>query len=284
VAVTVVELIGVALGAFVAGLPYLFYGATFPPVAVTSAGLAVAAAGLALFRAGARWQTGGGVGLGLAAFVVAQIIVDYRRDPTSHNLAPFEIVIALVIGLPPAVLGVLAGNLARRKVPRPEIAGVGLVTLALGIAAVSARATASDILRVEALALKKVAALIAAQREFRAAHPARGYTCDLGALGEPLSGPIKENHRSETYRLAGVIYRGGTAAFEGEYRYSLKCAGQPDPQELFILTARAEPRGSRPLRVFCAGPDGAIRSVESGRLYFCFTEGRILQGIERSAW
>lgn len=279
-AVTVVELIGVALGGFVALLPYLFYGATFPPVAITSVGLAVAATGLALFRAGARWQTGGGVGIGLVAFVVAQIVVDYRRDPTSHNLAPFEIVIALVIGLPPSVLGVLLGNLARRKVPRPEVAGVGLVALALGIAAASARATASDILRVEALASKKIVALIAAQHAFRAAHPPRGYTCDLGELGEPFSGPIKENHRSESYRLAGVIYRGGTAAFEGEYRYSLKCAGKPDPQELFVLTARAEPRGSRPLRVFCAGPDGAVRSIKSGRLYSCFAEGRIVQGVD----
>jgi hypothetical protein len=211
--------------------------------------------------------------------IVVQIIVDYSRDPTSHNLAPFEILIALVIGLPPAILGVLLGRLVRRKVPRPQVSGIALVTLALGVAAVHARVTASDITRVEALALKKVVALIAAQHEFRAAHPLRGYTCDLGELGEPFSGTIKSNHPSESYRLDGVVYRSGTAAVEGEYRYSLKCEGKPDPQELFVLTARAQPVGSRPLDIFCAGPDGAIRSIRSGRLYSCCAEGRIVQNV-----
>jgi hypothetical protein len=194
-------------------------------------------------------------------------------------LAPFEILGALVIGLPPAILGVLLGNLVRRKVPWRHLGGIVLVTLAVGIAAVSATATVSDIFRVEALALKKVVALIAAQHEFRAAHPLRGYTCDLGDLGEPFSGPITSNHPSESYRLDGVVYRGGTAAVESEYRYSLKCEGKPDPQELFVLTARAKPVGSRPLDIFCAGPDGAVRSTRSGRLYSCFAEGRIVQNV-----
>ncbi len=281
--VTVVELIGVTLGAFVCGLPYLFYGATAPPIAITSVALAVAAAGLALLRSGARWKTGGGVGTGLVVVVVVQIIVDYSRDPTSHNLAPFEILIALVIGLPPAVLGVLLGNLVRRKVPWPEVSGVALVTLALGVAVVDAGATASDIARVEALAQKKVAALIAAQHAFRAAHPLHGFACDLAELGEPFSGPVTSNHPSESYRLDDVVYRGGTAAFEGEYRFSLKCEGKPDPQERFVLTARAQPVGSRPLDIFCAGPDGAIRSIRSGRLYSCFAEGQIVQKVNAAA-
>ena len=299
---TAVELIGVALGTLVCGLPYLFYGAESPPITITSVALAIAAGGLALFRPGARWQTGGGVGLGFVVVVVVQIIVDYSRDPTSHNLAPFEILIALVIGLPPAILGVLLGRLVRRKVPRPEVSGIALVTLALGVAAVHARVTASDITRVKALAQNKVAALVAAQHAFRAAHPLRGYTCNLEELGVPFSGPIRTNHASESYRLGDVIYRGGTAGFEGEYRYSvkceqiecervrttsregeiqsaLKCKAKPDPQELFVLTARAQPVGSRPLDIFCAGPDGAIRSIRNGRLYSCFAEGRIVQKV-----
>lgn len=276
--VTVVELIGVALGTLVCGLPYLFYDAASPPITVTSVALATAAAGLALFRPGVRWQIGAGVGVGLLIVFVAQIIVDTNRDPTSHNLWPFEIPIALVIGLPPAILGVLLGNFLRRNVPWPQLGGIVLVTLAVGGAAVSATATASDIVRVEALASKKVVALIVAQHAFRAAHPLRGYTCDLGELGVPFSGPI--TNTSVSYRLDGVVYRGGTAAVEGEYRYSLRCAGKPDPQELFVLTAfRAQPYGSRPLDFFCAGPDGAIRSIKSARMYFCFAEGRIVQNV-----
>lgn len=277
--VTVVELIGVALGTLVCGLPYLFYDAEFPPITVTSVALATAAAGLALFRPGVRWQIGAGVGVGLLIVVVSQIIGDYNRDPTSHNLAPFEILIALVIGLPPTILGVLLGNFLRRNVPWPQLGGIVLVTLAVGGAAVSATATASDIVRVEALALKKVVALIVAQHAFRAAHPLRGYTCDLGELGEPFSGPITSNHPRRRYRLDGVVYRGGTTAVEGEYRYSLKCAGKPDPQELFVLIARTQPGGSRPLDIFCAGPDGAIRSIKRSRRIFCFAEGRIVQNV-----
>ena len=301
--VTAVELIGVALGTLVCGLPYLFYGAESPPITITSVALAIAAGGLALFRPGARWQTGGGVGLGFVVVVVVQIVVDTRSDPTSHNLAPFEIVIALVLGLPPAVLGVLVGNFRRHKVRWAKSGGVTLVSLALGLAVMHAMATASDIARVETLAQNRVVALVAAQHAFRAAHPLRGYTCNLEELGVPFSGPIRTNHASESYRLGVVIYRGGTAGFEGEYRYSvkceqiecervrttsregeiqsaLKCKAKPDPQELFVLTARAQPVGSRPLDIFCAGPDGAIRSIRNGRLYSCFAEGRIVQNVD----
>ena len=262
--VMVVELIGVALGVLVCGLPFLIYGATFPPLATNSVALALAATGLALLRPGARWQTGSGVGLGLAVLVVVQIVVDYRRDPTSHNLAPFEIAMALIIGLPPAVLGVVLGRIVRRNVPRLELSGIAFVAAALGIVAVFARATASDILRVEALALKKVAALVAKQYGFQAAHPLRGFTCDLAELGEPFSTPITGGRPSDRYRFEDVVYRGGTAAFEGEYRFSLNCEGKPDPQERFALVARAQPVASRPLDVFCAGHDGAIRSIGSG--------------------
>lgn len=277
---TVVELIGVALGTLLCVLPYLVYGATFPPIAITSVALAVAAAGLALLRPGARWKTGAGVGFGLLAMIVVRIIVDYTHDPTSHNLAGIEVVIGLVIGLPPAVLGVLLGNLVRQRVPWPEVGGIALVMLALGVAAVSATANASNILRVEALAENKVAALIAAQREFRAAHPLRGYTCDLGELGVPFSGPIKKNRPSASYRLAGVVYRGGTGVTEGEYHYSLQCQDKPDPQELFVLTVRDwNQLGSRPLDNFCAGPDGTIRVIGRGKLYSCFAEGQIVRSV-----
>lgn len=294
-------LIGVALGTLLCGLPYVIYDGS-PPIVFTSVTFAVAAAGGALLRPGARWQTGGGVGLGFVVLVVAKIVVDTRSDPTSHNLAPFEIVSALVLGLPPAVLGVLVGNFARHKVRWAKAGGVTLVSLALGLAVMHAMATVSDLARVETLAQNKVVALVAAQHAFRAAHPLRGFTCNLDELGVPFSGPIRPNGPSASYRLGDVIYSGGTAGFEGEYRYSvkceqiecgrvqtqsregksisaLKCKGKPDPQELFVLTAGKQPVGSRPLDIFCAGPDGEIRSIRHGRLYSCFAEGRIVQKV-----
>lgn len=292
--VTVVELIGVGLGALVWGLSHLIYHAGAPPIAITWVALTVAAAGLALLRPGVRWQTGSGVGIGLLTVTAVQIIVDGIRDPTSHNLFPFEIVIALALGFPPAVLGVLLGNLVRRKVPAPQLGGIALVTLALGVAAVSAIATASDMNRMETLALKKVGALSAAQHAFRAAHPLRGFTCNLGELGVPFSSPINKNHPAESYRLGRVVYRGGTAVIEDGYRYSVKCEvacadnqpiyavkceDKPGPQALFILTARPLDSIRRPPDIFCAGPDGAIRSVRFGKLYSCIAEGRIVETL-----
>ena len=46
--------------------------------------------------------------------VIVRIATDVARDPTSHNLFPFEIVIAAFVGLLAAGLGVGLGALARR--------------------------------------------------------------------------------------------------------------------------------------------------------------------------
>jgi len=280
-----IELAGAAAGALLCMLPGLIYGAPAPPTVFTMAASAVAAAGVSLVHPGVRWKTGGGVGFGWAIAVIAQIIVDTTRDPTSHNLAPFEVVIALAFGFPPAALGVILGNLVRRHVLRPQAAGPALVTLVLAVAVAHARATAADIARAEAVAQRKVEALVAAQHAFRAAHPGRGFTCDLAELGVPFGAPITANHPSESYRLAGVAYHGGTAAIENEYRFSLKCQVQDtttwrareDPQETFVLTANPKAEEWRPLRVFCAGADGTIRSIRRGMMYACFDAGRIVQ-------
>ncbi|HLU38269.1 MAG TPA: hypothetical protein VK081_02720 [Planctomycetota bacterium] len=49
--------------------------------------------------------------------VVVRIVIDLARDPTSHNLFPVELVIAAVVGLLAAGLGVGLGALARRLAP-----------------------------------------------------------------------------------------------------------------------------------------------------------------------
>jgi hypothetical protein len=52
---------------------------------------------------------------GSVVFVVAaRIAVDTARDPTSHNLWPFEIVIAGFVGAVAAGLGITIGALVRR--------------------------------------------------------------------------------------------------------------------------------------------------------------------------
>jgi hypothetical protein len=48
------------------------------------------------------------------AAVMARVVFDGMRDPTSHNLWPFELVIAFVVGLAGAVPGALLGGGIRR--------------------------------------------------------------------------------------------------------------------------------------------------------------------------
>lgn len=64
----------------------------------------------------ARWRLGVGVplaalaaGAGVPIAVLAKVAWDVAGDPTSHNLWPFELVIALGVAAVPAALGALAG-------------------------------------------------------------------------------------------------------------------------------------------------------------------------------
>jgi hypothetical protein len=65
---------------------------------------------LALRRWDGGWRLAALVPVAIVAFVIARIVVDTAGDPTSHNLWPFEVLIAGLASL--AVTGVLA--LARR--------------------------------------------------------------------------------------------------------------------------------------------------------------------------
>jgi uncharacterized membrane protein YfcA len=51
---------------------------------------------------------------GFVLAVLVRVAVETSRDPTSHNLWPFEVVIAGGIGLTGALLGVGAARLAQR--------------------------------------------------------------------------------------------------------------------------------------------------------------------------
>jgi len=57
------------------------------------------------------------VGAMAAAAVMARVVTDAARDPTSHNLWPFELVIALVVGFACAAAGAIVGVAAARLLP-----------------------------------------------------------------------------------------------------------------------------------------------------------------------
>lgn len=61
------------------------------------------------------------IGITVPATVIARMLVEVVQDPTSHNLWPFEVEIALIIGLPCATIGAAVGKLIARYLPnRPE--------------------------------------------------------------------------------------------------------------------------------------------------------------------
>ncbi len=61
---------------------------------------------------------GAGVAVGAMAAIIIRVIVDVVADPTSHNLWPFELVIASLFIVPSALLGAAVGVVVRRLVPR----------------------------------------------------------------------------------------------------------------------------------------------------------------------
>lgn len=51
---------------------------------------------------------------GFAIAVLGRMVVETNRDPTTHNLWPFEVAIVGVIGLLAGLIGVAAASLAQR--------------------------------------------------------------------------------------------------------------------------------------------------------------------------
>jgi hypothetical protein len=117
--------IGFTAGFLAVGVPYwaLPYSAAQLPSALLTPALAVVPAAAAILRAigAARfWRIVGVVGAAVPAVILARVQVETGRDPTSHNLWPFEVVIACGVGFAYALAGAIAGSaaamlLARRR-------------------------------------------------------------------------------------------------------------------------------------------------------------------------
>jgi hypothetical protein len=102
-----------------AGLPYWLvpYGKLNLPDALLHPGLGLVAVGALTVRlAGAASfsRSTHALGLTVPAAVSARVVVDCLHDPTAHNLWPFELVIALIVGYACALAGALAGSAAVR--------------------------------------------------------------------------------------------------------------------------------------------------------------------------
>lgn len=120
-------LLGACMAALLAvGIPFwqVPYSKVSLPNTLMAPGLLVVVIGAALARAvgQSRFMTTlWVVGLTVPAVVVARVFVDTSLDPTSHNLWPFEVVIAAFVGWFAAAAGAAIGSvpmLLSRRVSR----------------------------------------------------------------------------------------------------------------------------------------------------------------------
>jgi len=113
---------------FAVGIAYwqIPYSKASLPNSLYGLGLAIAflvAVALRLVSTATFLQTLGSVGLAVPAMVMARIVVETSRNPTSHNLWPFEIVIAAAVGFAVALVGALIGGLLVRFFKSGSAAG-----------------------------------------------------------------------------------------------------------------------------------------------------------------
>ena len=115
----VVRVIGFAVPFLVLGAFYWAppYDELDLPGSLPLFGLVVLAVAAMVLRAGTDtplWATWGFPAAALPAVIVVRIVMDTSKDPTSHNLWPFELVIGIVVGGFFAAVGVGVGELLRR--------------------------------------------------------------------------------------------------------------------------------------------------------------------------
>lgn len=246
-------LVGLVVGAIICSLPYLLYSAQFPPPAVTAIALTLASMGLAMLRPSDKWRSGFAVGAGILVPMVTVIAMDSQRDPTSHNLLPFEIGFGLAVAMPGALLGAWVGGFIADRAPALTgvfVAAAGLLTAALHVPYVFAERAAIDL-----DARGKLDMLMTAQDRFFATNHA--YSCDLDDLGQPLDTPVR---RLKPARPVKGIYKTGTWARSGDYDFALMC-NRAKGSDRFLLMVTPLP-GTLGRWAYCAEADGAVRQAE----------------------
>lgn len=105
-----------ALGAFlVYGIPY--WSTPYSKLESAMVGPALLAIPVAAFYVASQGAAGTKritriVGSAVVAAIALRVIVDCLRDPTDHNLWPFELIIGCALGMPAAFAGAWLGRIA----------------------------------------------------------------------------------------------------------------------------------------------------------------------------
>ena len=105
-------------GLFAVGIPYwqIPYSKLSLPDALIHPGLLVVVVAAVIVRAIGKCDfvpTLLAAGAAVPSAVMARVLFDALRDPTSHNLWPLELIIAVIIGLLASTGGAVAGSIPR---------------------------------------------------------------------------------------------------------------------------------------------------------------------------
>lgn len=117
------EWLALGLNFLLVGIPYWmipYSQVNLPNTLLTPALVLVALSALLLcaYRVSGFWRATIFAGGAIPAAVMTRIVVEAIQDPTSHNLWPFELVIALLLALLIAASGALIGRLIAWAVTR----------------------------------------------------------------------------------------------------------------------------------------------------------------------
>lgn len=112
-----------------AGMPYwmLPYHKVNLPGALLAPGLfvvGISALLLCLYNVAPCWRTTHIMAATVPAVVIVRVLVEGVRDPTSHNLWPLEVIIALLVGLASALPGTVLGLLLKKWLQRRDGGGI----------------------------------------------------------------------------------------------------------------------------------------------------------------
>lgn len=117
--------IAFAVAIVAVGVPYWMipYRQLSLPDALPAPGLligSVSALLLCLYRVAPFRRVAGVMAATVPLVVMARVLVGGVRDPTSHNLWPFEVAIAMLVGLVSVLPAVVAGHVLQRVLKRRD--------------------------------------------------------------------------------------------------------------------------------------------------------------------
>jgi hypothetical protein len=107
---------------FATGIPFWLvpYNNANLPGSLLHSGLFVAGISallLCMYGIASFWRSTSMVAASVGASVVARVLVGAAQDPTTHNLWPFEVAIALMVGCVCAAVGAIVGSLIAKLRP-----------------------------------------------------------------------------------------------------------------------------------------------------------------------